>query len=176
MYIFGFIFICVLGTLLHFTYEWSHHKKIVAIFSAVNESTWEHTKIALVPFFAWSLIDQFSYGLNPNYFIAKGLGILIILFLMPSLYYGYILFFKKHNLVYDIISFYLVIFASQLAGEYILSLNSLATELSYASLIIILITLINTLIFTFYPRKNFLFKDPITKSYGLDAHSCMHKH
>ena len=35
------VLVClVLGTLLHFTYEWSGEDKIVAIYSAVNESTW----------------------------------------------------------------------------------------------------------------------------------------
>lgn len=34
-----FLFISVLGVLLHFTYEWSGDNPIVALFSAVNEST-----------------------------------------------------------------------------------------------------------------------------------------
>ena len=33
------IIISVVGTLLHFTYEFSHHNKIMALFAAVNEST-----------------------------------------------------------------------------------------------------------------------------------------
>ena len=40
------IFISVIGTLLHFMYEWSGHNKVVSLFAAVNESTWEHIKIA----------------------------------------------------------------------------------------------------------------------------------
>ena len=55
MFIVGIIVICIIGTLLHFTYEWSHHKKIVALFSAVNESTWEHIKIAMTPTILWSI-------------------------------------------------------------------------------------------------------------------------
>lgn len=47
----GFIVISIVGTLLHFLYEMSGHNKIVAIFAAVNESTWEHIKIALTPTF-----------------------------------------------------------------------------------------------------------------------------
>lgn len=30
----------VLGTLLHFTFEWSNNNVIVGAFSSVNESTW----------------------------------------------------------------------------------------------------------------------------------------
>ena len=31
------IFISVIGTLLHFMYEWSGHNKVVSLFAAVNE-------------------------------------------------------------------------------------------------------------------------------------------
>lgn len=43
--LFRFIFISVLGVLLHFTYEWSGDTAVVGLFSAVNESTWEHLKL-----------------------------------------------------------------------------------------------------------------------------------
>lgn len=45
----AFIVISVVGTLFHFLYDWSNHNKIVGLFAAVNESTWEHIKIALTP-------------------------------------------------------------------------------------------------------------------------------
>lgn len=41
--------IAALGALLHFLYELSGCNKVVAIFAAVNESTWEHIKICLTP-------------------------------------------------------------------------------------------------------------------------------
>jgi len=37
----GIIFIIILGSLLHFTFEWASHQPIVDVFSAVNESLWE---------------------------------------------------------------------------------------------------------------------------------------
>ena len=40
--IFSVIFTWILGTILHFLYEWSGDNKIIASFSAGNESTWEH--------------------------------------------------------------------------------------------------------------------------------------
>ena len=76
VFLLGFLFISIIGTLLHFTYDFSNHNKVVALFSAVNESTWEHIKIAVTPFFIWSLVDGYIYGLNPNYFIGKALGLI----------------------------------------------------------------------------------------------------
>ena len=64
------VIVCIiLGILLHFTYELSGENMIVGLFSAVNESTWEHIKICMTPTFLWSLYDGYVYGLNANYFI-----------------------------------------------------------------------------------------------------------
>ena len=49
----GFLWTCGVGTLLHFVYEWSGENVLVAAFSAVNESTWEHMKLL---FFAILLV------------------------------------------------------------------------------------------------------------------------
>ena len=87
--IIGIIFISLIGTLLHFMYEWTNHNKVVSLFAAVNESTWEHIKIALTPIFIWTLYDGAVYGLNPNYFVAKMVSILVIILLIPILFYGY---------------------------------------------------------------------------------------
>ena len=41
----GAISVFVLGTLSHFFFQWSNDNLIVGLFSAVNESTWEHMKL-----------------------------------------------------------------------------------------------------------------------------------
>lgn len=57
--IYRFLFISILGTLLHFTYEWSQNNAIVGLFSAVNESTWEHLKLLFFPMFFLTLFELF---------------------------------------------------------------------------------------------------------------------
>ena len=37
-----FIFIAIVGTLLHFVYDWSGQNPAVGIIAPVSESTWEH--------------------------------------------------------------------------------------------------------------------------------------
>ena len=69
--IISIIVISVVGTLSHFLYDLTNHNKFIGIFAAVNESTWEHIKIALTPTLLWGLIDGFLYGTNVNYFFAK---------------------------------------------------------------------------------------------------------
>ena len=117
--IIAIIFISLIGTLLHFMYEWTNHNKVVSLFAAVNESTWEHIKIALTPIFIWTLYDGAVYGLNPNYFVAKMLSILVIILLIPILFYGYKIFTKKSILAIDITIFYVAIITSCLVFKYI---------------------------------------------------------
>ena len=69
--IISIIIISIIGTISHFLYDISNHNKFIGLFSAVNESTWEHIKIALTPTFFWCIIDGILFGQNPNYFLAN---------------------------------------------------------------------------------------------------------
>ena len=172
MIITGIILICTVGTLLHFVYEWSHHNKIVAIFAAVNESTWEHIKICMTPTILWSLL----YICKPNYIIALSLTLLTIIVLIPVLFYTYTAFTKKAILVIDVICFYITVIVSQLVFNYFINLNTLPSIYTYLSIGLLVIEMICYFTFTYYPFKNFIFKDPITGKYGLEGHPCSHHH
>lgn len=73
----GALCLIFVGSLLHFVYRWSGFSPIVGIFSAVNESVWEHLKLGF-----WSLVFYsaaefpFIRGKTNNYFLAKSCGIL----------------------------------------------------------------------------------------------------
>ena len=76
--LFRFIFISVLGVLLHFTYEWFGDNAVVGLFSAVNESTWEHLKLLFFPFLLLTILEVLLRGnMLPEQFLpARVLGIL----------------------------------------------------------------------------------------------------
>ncbi|MDO5568917.1 MAG: DUF6512 family protein [bacterium] len=170
IYIGGFFFISIIGTLLHFTYDFSNHNKIVGLFSAVNESTWEHIKIALTPLFVWSLIDGYLLGKLPNYFISKLVGILIIIIVIPLIFYGYKYFTKKSILFIDISSFYFTILLSQWLSYLVIIRDALPYIVNYISVIVIFIIFGFYMTATLVPLKLFIFKDPLTKKYGYIAH------
>lgn len=169
--IIAIIFISLIGTLLHFMYEWTNHNKVVSLFAAVNESTWEHIKIALTPIFIWTLYDGAVYGLNENYFVAKTASILVIILLIPILFYGYKLITKKSILIIDITIFYLAIIFSLLTFKYIVNIEPLHFFYRYISVVLLFIIFGFYMVLTLLPIKNFLFKDPITKKYGIKGHS-----
>ena len=62
--IFSIIFTFVLGTLLHFTYQLSGENKIVEMFSAINESVWEHLKLVYFPMLITTIIGLIYFGKN----------------------------------------------------------------------------------------------------------------
>ncbi len=169
--IISIIIISIVGTLSHFLYDISNHNIIIGLFAAVNESTWEHIKIALTPTLLWSLIDGYLFGMNPNYFLAKFVSLFIIILLMPLIFYGYQFIYKKQSIFINILSFYIVIICSQLSFYYLLKMNSINFIYSYISCIGIFIIFGGYMIHTLLPAKNFIFKDPITNKYGFKGHS-----
>ena len=172
----GMILIMIVGTLLHFLYEISHHNKFVAIFAAVNESTWEHIKICMTPTLLWSLYDGYVYGLNANYLIGKSLCLLTIILLIPILFYTYTYFTKKSILWIDVICFYITVIVSQLVFYHFINIEPLPFIYTYLSVILLVIELASYMFLTYQPLKNFIFEDPISHKYGLSGHTEMHKH
>ena len=169
--IISIIVVSVVGTLSHFLYDISKHNKVIGLFGAVNESTWEHIKIALTPTIIWSLVDGYIYGINPNYFLAKFISLMIIIILMPVLFYGYKKIFKKNNAIVNILIFYIVIISSQYLFSHIISTNPINYLQQYLSCIGTYIIFACYMTLTLMPIKNFLFKDPISNKYGFKGHT-----
>lgn len=169
--IISIIVISVVGTLSHFLYDMTKHNKIVGLFTAVNESTWEHIKIGITPTIVWGFVDGYIYGANPNYFFAKFISLITIIILIPVLFYGYKGLFKKNNEAINVLIFYLVIIISQYLFNYLILSEQISYFVQYISCAGIFVILVCDMIFTLIPGKNFIFKDPISKKYGFDGHT-----
>ena len=169
--IISIILISLIGTLSHFMYDISNHNKVIGLFTAVNESTWEHIKIALTPTLLWSFIDGWMYGSNPNYFLAKFSSLGIIILLMPLLFYGYKVITKKDFFIFDIIIFYIVIISSQLLFNFMLEMDPIHYIYKYLSCIGTFLLFGGYMIHTLMPAKSFIFKDPISNNYGFEGHT-----
>ncbi|MDD6479503.1 MAG: DUF6512 family protein [Oscillospiraceae bacterium] len=88
--IIAFIVIGLLGTFLHFLYDLSGENAIVGIFSAVNESIWEHQKLLYWAALIYSIGEYlFSERRPHNYKIATALGILSGIMAVITLFYTY---------------------------------------------------------------------------------------
>lgn len=115
-----FFFISILGVLLHFTYEWSDNNRIVGLFSAVNESTWEHLKLLFFPMLLLTLLEIFFFQKNmpKNYLWARTLGIISgMLFIIIVFYTLLGVLGKNYDWINIVIYFLSVIFALMVEHE-----------------------------------------------------------
>lgn len=85
----GFATTSLLGTLLHFVYEWSGGAVLAAPFSGVNESTWEHMKLLFWPMLLYAILQRFFFPDKKNYWYIQASSILLGLLLIPVLFYTY---------------------------------------------------------------------------------------
>ena len=87
---FGWIGVGLLGPWLHFAYDWSGGNRIIAAFSAVNESIWEHMKILFWPLLLLAAAELPVFVKHYRNFLAiKATAIISALALIPVLYYTY---------------------------------------------------------------------------------------
>lgn len=156
------IFTVVLGTLLHFTYQWSGNNEFVALFSAVNESTWEHLKLLFMPMFIFTLWEYTK--LSPrydNYLISKVLGILAGLISIPLLFYGYTAILGTNYLLLDILTFILSVLIAHIVSYRLLAHGCFSgTEGKIIGVILLLSLAIAFFWFTYFPPNLTLFAIP----------------
>ena len=164
----GFVISTFLGTLLHFLFEWTNNSVIVAPFSAVNESTWEHMKLLFFPAFLFAIIERFFLKNDfPCFWMAKFWGVLIGIFCIPILFYTYGGAIGTPSAWINILFFFLSAGIGFFA-EYLIFLHPLRAKNSYLIYFILLCAVAGLfMIFTFYPPKLPLFKDPISGAFGI---------
>lgn len=106
--------ILIAGTVLHFVFEWSGHWRPLAVFVPVNESVWEHCKLAVWPG-VWFAFVQFGLMRNrPEAFVtAKCLGLISMPLVIIGLFYGYTAISGRNYLALDILLFVLSIAIGQ---------------------------------------------------------------
>lgn len=160
----GFLFTSVLGTLLHFLFDFTGGNIFAGVFSPVNESIWEHMKLLYFPMLLFALGEYSRTGRkDPRFWCTTLAGISLGLALIPGLYYLYTGILGVSADWFNVVIFFLAAGAA-----YLLQARGTSCRLSSRSALI-LIGLIGVifLIFTFFPPRIPLFADPITGGYGL---------
>lgn len=164
--IFSVVFIFILGTILHFTYKLSGGNQIVAIFSSINESVWEHLKLLFFPMLLNAIIGHFYIGKDAhNFLCSKTKGIIVSMLFIVVFFYTYTGILGRNISIVDITLF----FVATLLGEfisYILIINKFKCN-NLISICILIIIFICFIIFTYFTPKIGIFKDPVTGEYGI---------
>ena len=165
----GFLFTSVMGSLLHFVYEWSGGSLAAAVVSAVNESTWEHMKMLFVPMFLFSVVQVCVLGRNyPNFLAVRAVSILTGLALIPVLYYTYTGVWGQMRDWANIAVFFLAALGAFLLDFYLLRRNRLSAPWQQVLGLIVLWALAFCFVWcTFRPVRIALWRDPLTGTYGI---------
>jgi hypothetical protein len=167
----GIVFIVMVGAMLHFTFELSGNQPAVGVFSAVNESVWEHLKLGFWPALVWVFIEYRSIKKwTNNFFFAKNVGIYLIPIVISILFYSYTFVLGESVLVIDILIFVVAVIVGQLVSYKVLTYRRLPDVLSMISLVALVLLVVAFVLFTFYPPHLPLFRDPITGEYGITNH------
>lgn len=165
----GFVVTAALGSLLHFTFEWSGRWDIVAAFSAVNESTWEHMKLLFFPMFLFSVVQVCLLGRNyPNFLAVRTLSILTGVLLIPVLFYTYTGALGFHVAWADILIFFLAALGAFLLDFHLLHKGRFSSLWQQVLGLLVLWGLAFVFVyFTFRPPLLALWQDPVTGLYGI---------
>lgn len=160
--VFSVIFTWILGTLLHFTYEWSNENQIIATFSAVNESTWEHLKLLFFPMIITTIIGYFYLTPKENYknfLCGKTIGILSALSFVVVFFYTYTGIIGTNFAFLDIGSF----FVGVLLGEFVAYKMTVRIKCcnKLIAVIVLMILVLCFIIFTFNAPNIGLFRNPV---------------
>lgn len=90
IFISGFLFTSVLGTLSHFFYEWSGDSTFIGLVCPISESAWEHMKLLFFPALLYCFLFKLIYkNAVPNVSLPLLSGILTGTTLIPVFFYTY---------------------------------------------------------------------------------------
>lgn len=161
----GFAVTSLVGTLLHFLYDWTG-SVLVAPFSGVNESTWEHMKLLFWPMFLFAVVQYFFSCDRENFWCVKLRGILLGIGLIPVLFYTYNGVIGRSPDWINIAIFFIcaaiayIYETRQFKGVALCRSPRIAFALlcGIAALFIV---------FTFATPEIGIFKDPLTGTYGI---------
>lgn len=155
------------GAALHFAYPLSGSSGAVAPFAPVNESVWEHTKMAYLPTLAWwgGYYAAHRDTLPADrWFTAAAAALIACIAAMPMGYYLYTGIIGRHFLAADISLLAIAAAISQALGWHVYKHSRRGSALAAAAAIAAVGGVF--WLFTRRPPRLPLFRDPLTGAYG----------
>lgn len=159
--------VSVLGTLLHFVYEWTGENKIAALFSAVNESVWEHLKLLFWPVLLVTAIEYVFIERKKRiggFLPARFFGMLFGMLVTVTLYYTITGIVGKNIDFVNIAIFYIAVIAVFLMSHLIIKNGCCRQPIaSLAAVIGFILLAVLFGIWSFNPPDIGIFIDPTMK-------------
>ncbi len=156
--ILGIPFIVLLGSALHFAFEWSGNWMPLALVAAVNESVWEHLKLAFWPMLLWAIVE--FAALRPStarFWAAKGFALLAAPALIVGIFYGYTSVLGRNLLVLDIATFVVAVIAGQSLSAFLIHAGRPMGRMRLFGLGLLACQLVAYSTWTYFPPPGALF-------------------
>jgi hypothetical protein len=164
----GIAFIIVLGSVLHFAFEWSGRAIAIAPIAAVNESVWEHLKLGFWPALIYAALEYRCFGkFVDNFRSAKTIGIYLIPITIVVLYYAYAATLGHGLLQIDITIFVIAVILGQLMSCKLLIASPLPARLNRFAPIALAVLGVLFVLFAFHTPQLSVFRDPVSGGYGI---------
>ena len=165
----GFAVTGLLGTILHFLYDWLGGATWVAPLSGVNESTWEHMKLLFWPMLIFAVVQSFFFRRYDGFWCIKLRGSLLGLSLIPVLFYTYNGVIGRSPDWMNI-----AIFFVSAAVVYIYEARKLkkgGAPCNFPRISFLILCIIGLLfaVFTFKTPSLGIFRDPVDGTYGIPS-------
>jgi hypothetical protein len=164
----GIAVISILGSVLHFAFEWSGNWGPLGVIAAVNESVWEHFKIAFWPALFYAIFEYpfFRRSAN-NFMLAKAAGIYVMPIAIAVIFYSYTAIIGKEILIVDILIFVVAVALGQLTSYKMLTIKRLPLWSDKVGLALVIVLANAFGVFTFYPLHLSVFRDAVSGGYGI---------
>jgi len=170
--LFGIPVAFIVGSVMHFVYEWSGESTLVGIFAPVNESVWEHLKLPFWPLLVWWIIGYFVLKKNneispARWFSSAAAALWVCLIFIVVFHYTYTGIFGAESLLADILSMLLGLIVATALAWHMYKCADIKDSCLIWSLAAIVLLAAALVVFTFIPPQIPLFMDKNTGTYGI---------
>lgn len=163
----GFAVTSLGGTLLHFLYDWLGGSPLIAPFSGVNESTWEHMKLLFWPMLFFAVVQSFFFKDRKDFWCVKLRGILLGLILIPVIFYTYNGVIGTSPDWINIAIFFISAAIAYIYETRLFKSNKITCLSTKAAVSLLCLIALLFIAFTFYPPTLGIFEDPLTGNFGI---------
>jgi hypothetical protein len=171
--VFGAVFMALLGSALHFFFDWFGQSTIVGLFGPINESIWEHSKLVFWPPLLWYAFIALSLRRTRNLELAVAAA--AALWFMPLFqivfYYAYAAIAHRNLFAMNILDFVLAIVLGQVLFYQLATRLHCTRNGRVAALLSVIVLSGMFVFFTLLPPHVPLFMDPTNGTYGLPIKS-----
>jgi hypothetical protein len=163
----GIPVILALGSALHFVFEWTGSWVPIAVIAPVNESVWEHFKLSFWPGLLYAVVEWPFVGRRVNnYWVGKTVGLLLMPVIVGLGFYAYTAIWAS-SLIPNIVLLAIAIAVGQWTSYGVATAGRCRRWIAVCVLCALVLAAAAFAAFGYAPPRIFLFRDPVTQTYGI---------